>query len=692
MENNRGLKRREPDTVDEGANTNEDPPSKRRAYKPPERARRSTGMPYRVQLASKSTSQPELSDIALPRNEYLYSPIDADSIRLLYIQPGIWSDRIRCSLETVKQSDNPTFEALSYVWGVAPKTSSILVGNAEFYVQPNLHSLLRQIRNEVQGLYVWVDAICINQNSTPEKSVQVAKIASIYRAAERTLVYLGEEDVTSNHAMNFISQIQDWEFLSQDKWLDDFGVLALAGLLNRTWFSRKWVIQEVAFAKEAIIVCGGRECHFSDLADSVDIVRSRLADIRVSFQRSPYYSAYEGLLDDLENSRSIKLLDTLKDLFLKSNDGNIICSRTNLETLVHNFRQFQTTDPRDHIYSLLSSADLSHSVRNQISGLPSWEPDYNRSNLEVFTDFVLYCARTSGSLDVIVRPWADVKRQPWQCDLVDPDLRFAVPSWIAVLGCMPFGEPKLNCKNRVNADSLVGGPSQGIYNANGGTIAEVRFGVDDARKTYTGSLFAKGIVLGEVQHLSTRMADGIVLKECLEMIGGITKDDNGTICDISDSLWRILCANRDTLGSRAPSLYRLSLLQLLPRNTCLTSLDTEDLLSSNQPKYIEDFLKRVQSVIWNRRVFRSPGRPGPDEKFMGLAPRQTQVGDKICILFGCSVPVVLRAHPRSHMRMAPRVCWELVGEAYVDGVMEGQAVHHCSANGSLSLEEEFEIQ
>jgi hypothetical protein len=162
---------------------------------------------------------------------------------------------------------------------------------------------------------------------------------------------------------------------------------------------------------------------------------------------------------------------------------------------------------------------------------------------------------------------------------------------MAILGDMPFGETKLNSKNRVNA-----------------------------------------IVLGEVQRLSTRMADVIVLKECLGMIGGVTRDDDWNIYDISGSLWRILCANMDALGTRAPSLYRLSLLQLLPQNGCLTNLETSDLLSSNQPKHIEDFLKIVQAVVWNRRVFRSQGRPGQDENIMGLAPWQTRVGDRICIL------------------------------------------------------------
>jgi len=250
---------------------------------------------------------------------------------------------------------------------------------------------------------------------------------------------------------------------------------------------------------------------------------------------------------------------------------------------------------------------------------------------------------------------------------------------------MPFGDPRFEHRTRVNAGSLVGGPSQRIYNAHNGTIADVRFGVDDATRSYIGSLFAKGIAL---EHLSTRMADGIVLKECLETIGGTVRDDVSVIQDISDSLWRILCANRDAHGDRAPSLYRISLLQLLRQTPCLTSIDTEYLLSSTQPRHLEEFLKRVRAVVWNRRVFRSRLRTGLEGNFMGLVPRNAQVGDQICIMYGCSVPVLLRPHRQS----ATKVCWQLVGEAYVDGIMEGQAMSSISANVLMSVEEEFEIR
>ncbi|GKZ91882.1 hypothetical protein AnigIFM59636_004562 [Aspergillus niger] len=50
----------------------------------------------------------------------------------------------------------------------------------------------------------------------------------------------------------------------------------------------------------------------------------------------------------------------------------------------------------------------------------------------------------------------------------------------------------------------------------------------------------------------------------------------------------------------------------------------------------------------------------------GICPRNTSIKDKVCILFGCSVPVILRPLGKD--------TYELVGEAYVHGVMNGEVV------------------
>src|SRR5262249_34963342 len=59
---------------------------------------------------------------------------------------------------------------------------------------------------------------------------------------------------------------------------------------------------------------------------------------------------------------------------------------------------------------------------------------------------------------------------------------------------------------------------------------------------------------------------------------------------------------------------------------------------SNCPEQVSSFLKRVQDVAWNRKAFLG----GAANELFGLAPRDTIEGDLICVLYGCSVPVILR--------------------------------------------------
>lgn len=56
----------------------------------------------------------------------------------------------------------------------------------------------------------------------------------------------------------------------------------------------------------------------------------------------------------------------------------------------------------------------------------------------------------------------------------------------------------------------------------------------------------------------------------------------------------------------------------------------------------------------------------PLDPIYGLAPQGCKVSDIVCILLGCSVPVVLSRDRGS--------LYKIVGEAYVHGMMDGQAM------------------
>lgn len=66
--------------------------------------------------------------------------------------------------------------------------------------------------------------------------------------------------------------------------------------------------------------------------------------------------------------------------------------------------------------------------------------------------------------------------------------------------------------------------------------------------------------------------------------------------------------------------------------------------------------------------------------YIGLVPPKTQEGDLVCVLFGCSVPVILRKQGSHYI---------FIGESYVHGIMDGEAIQ--MMNEGHLVEEDFTL-
>jgi hypothetical protein len=85
---------------------------------------------------------------------------------------------------------------------------------------------------------------------------------------------------------------------------------------------------------------------------------------------------------------------------------------------------------------------------------------------------------------------------------------------------------------------------------------------------------------------------------------------------------------------------------------------------------VRDYLQRVQAITWNRVFLETNTWAERGEKLFGLGPPKTKVNDIVCILFGCSVPCILREHRLEDGGMY----YEFIGESYIYGKMDGEAV------------------
>lgn len=79
----------------------------------------------------------------------LYSPLQDDNeIRLLRLQPLLHDARIACTIDQVKFSENPGYEALSYMWGPEDRLKTIKINNMLVRVRENLWAALLHLRHE----------------------------------------------------------------------------------------------------------------------------------------------------------------------------------------------------------------------------------------------------------------------------------------------------------------------------------------------------------------------------------------------------------------------------------------------------------------------------------------------------------------------------------------------------------------
>jgi hypothetical protein len=112
----------------------------------------------------------------------IYEPLQSGTrdIRVLTLLRGTFMDDIRCELQSVSLDDDPAFTALSYCWGDEKLRGYIWVNDHEISVTKSLEIALRYMRRNRDEMVVWADAICINQNDTHEKSVQVSIMGKLY--------------------------------------------------------------------------------------------------------------------------------------------------------------------------------------------------------------------------------------------------------------------------------------------------------------------------------------------------------------------------------------------------------------------------------------------------------------------------------------------------------------------------------
>lgn len=303
-----------------------------------------------------------------------YSPLDQqkDEIRVLILQAGDEPDEVHCTLETYQLDKCRAFEALSYAWGDPTPVFPIFVNGSCTLVAHNLSVALRHLRYTQSCRVLWIDAVCINQTDIGERNHQVFRMNRVYSTAKQVLVWLGEARGESDFTMKRLKELGE----GQD--VDANERSRLRGLINeylmdRDWWGRLWIVQEVVLAQsDPIIMCGANCLSWHVFMKGCEA--ARLGDLTRK-------SAYEKK-GRVERMIQREFLHQMRQQY-PCRFGSRACkaSLSLAQTLAYT-KDFHVTDPRDKIYGCLGMLSLRE--RELI------KPDYQKATELVFLEVTKY--------------------------------------------------------------------------------------------------------------------------------------------------------------------------------------------------------------------------------------------------------------------------------------------------------------
>ncbi|KAI1214963.1 HET-domain-containing protein [Annulohypoxylon truncatum] len=645
----------------------------------------------------------------------IHCPLDNPSkeIRVLEIIDNS-HETIECRL-VKDQVDGEPYSALSWCWGRRDHDDKTVVhiiqSNEpyEFLIPRSLVSAMRVLRTH-RIFRVWIDFVCMDQDNINEKNFQVPLMSSIYGEAECVYVWLGDEGENSKLAMEFVKNrvlnLKEWDrLIRDDKIVKEWQ--ALSALMRRPWFSRRWIVQEIAIAQKATLFCGMDSVDWKDFADAVSLFNEvETGTRRISEVINDKVLGHMPDLGDISELSATKLVEETNNLFRRLS-GNERQAQFSLEYLVSKLTTFDSSEPRDTIYALLAVARDTEPVRlltEDVIEKWTWRKyikqklvkqlaianvsnpypvDYRLPLSDVYVQFVDWAIKKSDktrALDIICRPWAP---EPTPSDNLsicseEEDAHWRIrtnsarpegegedtlPSWIPTVARAAFGMDGEGQKmRRKNADSLVGLPPKRVYSAAGTRVLTENFRIEDGVTQFSRdpalnglhyhSLFVEGFVLDKVRELKYPSQQGNIPRDWIRLArrggrgrGGGPDDSNNS--DLPDEFWRTLVADRGPGGENAPRYYPRLVRHALNQGVRGDSLNTTDIVNWGNCSIVGEVLRRVQSAIWNRRVMRTER-----DRSLGLAPEDTRPGDLVCVLYGCSVPVLLRPFAKTEREVA----------------------------------------
>jgi hypothetical protein len=612
-------------------------------------------------------------------------------IRLLHLSPRRSpenvDERIRCRMETVSLRHSPEFRALSYTWGNPTRTSLLIINDKIGHITQSIETALLHLRDENNTITLWIDQLCINQDDNVEKSEQVQLMKDIYQGATLVIAWLGPAGDGSDYLLDFLSDAgkeacaskfleEDLLFKERDlEYKDSYNRLAkklgrkptfpmesLCSFVNRPYWYRVWVVQELSLARDVVFACGERQISYVHLRhalffftfyihnamkdcppgpDDNDILKfytnpgTRKPD--GTLLPPPKYSMdpeeeifYRAIMSAPVSSPAIKMVNS-RNKYVGRIDQNkglellFILKYCNVADSGET--RLEVTDPRDRIYGFLGLTKEGDAF-----GL---RPNYSDPVAKVYTNAARVLL-TSGKVDLL---WLS------QFPKSVGDLPTWAPDWsVPIQSPYAYFSPRsspFSASGNKSAFVICTDDSNGVITLRGTTVDEVavigsawvpvKITPNDPTREESRNKFLADI--DQFCDEASCMGNGAypdprILEEARwrTPIGDKELNDEGTprrateqSCDARQDVLRRIEMWRGIFSPSAPPL--------------------SNSLGGRQPyKKRESSYYYFMNSMSKRRPFRS--RKG----YVGLGPAQMLPNDVVCIFLGSQVPYILRPY------------------------------------------------
>jgi hypothetical protein len=260
--------------------------------------------------------------------------------------------------------------------------------SALIYIKPTIHKALLALRFKHRVRRVWIDAVCINQLDSGEKSIQVRNMSTVYRLALRVLIWLPVENPA--RTASIIKNTRTVDEMKKVMLRRSAGRDELVSLLLCPWFGRRWIIQEVSLAPRADIVLTGHQVDWADFCRLVRLVHEYhentwdkpSSDLDWTVTRDTL-AFYESTAYDL-----VQLVSQLRS----PGDGTTFSPFRQLEDVLSHCNRFECQMGHDTVYALLPLGKDVLSLDRHTGCVLSTNinVDYSKTTLDVYKDFMQF--------------------------------------------------------------------------------------------------------------------------------------------------------------------------------------------------------------------------------------------------------------------------------------------------------------